>query len=448
MIDNGHQGRSSFQYLICTPFYISMTYCGGEEAGSFISVLRMKLRSCIKGYKKGTHRAVPPEETLARIEPKLPAAGVTRVADITGLDRLGIPVFSSIRPAAERGAVSVYNGKGTTAEEAKVSAMMEAVERYSAEVHGMKLLMDSYSRLSDKENALNPEDLILPNYVKDVEDIRIPWVEGYDLVRGEAIYVPANAVFHPLPSRYERVRLFRTNTNGLAAGNEIEEAIFHGLAEVIERDAWSLVEVTRNTGAVVKIKEERIRALQAKFADADVALLIRDITSDIGVPTFAAVSDDLMLRDPALLTIGMGTHTNASVAIMRAITEVAQSRLTQIHGAREDTAMADMRRIMGYEWMRKQNKHWFATTEEKDFEDLNSLDSDDFLDDIKHMVERLRRAGLERVVVVDLTREEIGMPVVRVIVPGLEMYAVDASRIGRRCKDARKKSGRLPGTES
>lgn len=413
-------------------------------------MMEMKLKSCIKGYKKGTHRAVPPGETLARIEPKMPIAGVTRVADITGLDRIGIPVFSSIRPSAEGGAVSVYNGKGTTAAEARVSAMMEAIERYSAEIHDRKLLVDSYSGLNEKENVLNPKELILPDYVKEVEKVRIPWVKGYDLIQEEETYVPASAVFHPLPSRYDRVRLFRTNTNGLATGNELEEAIFHGLAEVVERDAWSLVEITRNTGAVVDVREGEIRDLRDKFSDADVSLLIRDITSDVGVPTFAAVSDDVMLKDPALLTIGMGTHTDARVAIDRAVTEVAQSRLTQIHGAREDTTTADMRRIMGYEWMRKKNKHWFATTEEKDFDSVKSfsLDSNDFLEDILYTVERLKGVGLERVIVVDLTREEIGLPVARVIVPGLEMYAVDGERIGRRCKNARKKSGRVPGTKS
>jgi YcaO-like protein with predicted kinase domain len=219
----------------------------------------MKLRSCIKGYKKGTHRAVPPEETFTRVDPKMPAAGVTRVADITGLDRIGIPVFSSIRPSAEGSAISVYNGKGTTADEARVSAMMEAIERYSAEVGEKELFMDRYSGLSEKENVLNPKELILPDYVKDIEDVRIPWMKGYDLMKDEEIYVPANAVFHPLPSRYDRVRLFRTNTNGLAGGNELEEAIFHGLAEVIERDAWSLVEITRNTGPYVNVEDGEIR---------------------------------------------------------------------------------------------------------------------------------------------------------------------------------------------
>jgi putative methanogenesis marker protein 1 len=410
----------------------------------------MKLKSCIKSYKKGTHRAVSPEETFARVDPKLPAAGVTRVADITGLDRIGIPVFSSIRPTAEGGAISVYNGKGTTAEEAKVSAMMEALERYSAEVGDRELLVDSYAGLCEHENALNPRALILPEYVRDVEDVRIPWVNGYDLIQDEEIYVPANAVFHPLPAQYDRVRLFRTNTNGLAGGNELEEAIFHGLAEVIERDAWSLVEITRNTGPTVNVDGGDLRALIDKFLNADVSVLVRDITSDIGVPTFAAVSDDTLLKNPTLLTIGMGTHTNARVAMKRAITEVAQSRLTQIHGAREDTASGDMRRLMGYEWMRKQNEHWFARTESEDLDTVESrsLDNDDFLADIQHVLARLQAAGLERVIVVDLTRAEIGVPVVRVIVPGLEMYGVDGDRIGGRCRNARKQRGRVPGAES
>jgi ribosomal protein S12 methylthiotransferase accessory factor YcaO len=360
----------------------------------------MKLKSCVKGYKKGTHRAVPPKETCARVDPKLPVAGVTRVADITGLDRIGIPVFSSIRPTAEGGAISVYNGKGTTAAEAKVSAMMEAVERYSAEVGDQELRVDSYAGLREHghghENVLNPRELILPDYVRDVEAVRIPWVEGYDLMNDEAIYVPANAVFHPLPARYDKVRLFRTNTNGLAGGNELEEAIFHGLAEVIERDAWSLVEITRKPGPTVDVDGGDILALIDKFLNAEV------------------------------------------------------SGLTQIHGAREDTTTADLRRVMGYEWMRKQNQHWFDIADSEDFDALDSVsrDNDDFLDDIKHVLTRLRAAGLERVIVVDLTRAEIGVPVVRVIVPGLEMFGVDGERIGRRCRDARKQSGRIPGTES
>ncbi|TFH50581.1 MAG: methanogenesis marker 1 protein, partial [Methanothrix sp.] len=149
---------------------------------------------------------------------------------------------------------------------------------------------------------------------------------------------------------------------------------------------------------------------------------------------------------PTLLTTGMGTHTSAGVAVLRALTEVAQSRLTQIHGAREDTVLADFRKQIGYDRTKRLNKHWFETTDTKSFADIQSYESDDFLLDIKYMLKKLEEAGLDRVVVVDLTRDEIGIPVVRVIVPGLEIAAVDPERVGKRCKDASRnaRNRRLP----
>jgi thioglycine synthase len=357
------------------------------------------------------------------------------VADITNLDRIGIPVFSSIRPMAERGAISVYNGKGATPTEAKVSAMMEGIERYSAEAGEREIKVTRYSELSLHENALDPAELILP--AEADRDAPIPWILGRDLMSDDEIFIPANAVFHPLSHSYNL--LFRTNTNGLASGNVLEEAVFHGLSEVIERDAWSLVEASRNTGPrVTGVKDSMAADLMDKFARADVEVTLKDITSDIGIPTCAAISDDLRLRDPTLLTTGMGTHTSARVALLRALTEVAQSRLTQIHGAREDATSADFRKQIGYERTKRLNKHWFEASQEREFSEMSSYESDDFLDDIKHMVEKLSSAGLDRVLIVDLTREEMGVPVVRVIVPGLEMAGVDPSRVGRRCRHAAK----------
>jgi len=333
----------------------------------------MRLASCIKKYKDDTHRALPPEETLRLAEAKLPAAGITRVADITNLDRIGIPVFSSIRPMADRGAVSVYNGKGATPTEAKVSAMMEGLERYSAEVRDRELKIDCFSNL---DNALDPNDLILPAGAQP-DDV-IPWTYGWDIMNDEEILVPANAVFHPLPSDYKR--LFRTNTSGLASGNVIEEAIFHGLAEVIERDAWAIVEATRRTGPLISdVEDELAKSLLDKFKAAEVDVYLRDITSDIGVPTCAAAADDVQLRDPTLLTTGMGTHTSAGVAVLRALTEVAQSRLTQIHGAREDTTLADLRKQIGYDRTKRLNKHWFEGSEKRRYSEIASFESDDFL---------------------------------------------------------------------
>lgn len=402
----------------------------------------MRLRSCLKRYKDDTHRALPPEETLSRIDSKMPAAGITRVADITNLDRIGIPVFSSIRPMAENGAISVYNGKGATPTEARVSAMMEGIERYSGEVKDRELLISRFSELKKEHIALDPRELILPDGADPDSDI--PWVNGYDIMNDEEILVPANAVFHPLAHSYRL--LFRTNTSGLASGNEPEEAIFHGLAEVIERDAWTMVEATRNTGPIIQNVGDGLAGdLLEKFSQSQVDVYLKDITSDIGIPTCAAVSDDVKLKDPTLLTTGMGTHTCAGVAVLRALTEVAQSRLTQIHGAREDTTVADFRKQIGYDRTKRLNKHWFDTSKTRDFAEIESQDNVDFLDDIRHMTSRLEEAGLNRAIIVDLTREEIGVPVVRVIVPGLEISAVDSERVGARVKNAKNaKNRRVP----
>ncbi|MDD1676044.1 MAG: YcaO-related McrA-glycine thioamidation protein [Methanomicrobiales archaeon] len=394
----------------------------------------MLLQPCKKLYSRETQRAAPPEETLKRAEGKLPAAGITRIADITQLDRIGIPVFSCIRPTAEMGAVSVYNGKGATPLAARVSAMMEGIERYSGEVGVREVLLCRREDLLKEGSVLDPGDLILPPSA-DIRGI-IPWVLGHDIAANEPVYVPAHAVFHPLGSSYPQ--LFRTSTNGLASGNTLEEAIFHALTEVIERDAWSLVEVLRDAGPRITTDGGgTVGDLLERFRKADVEVHLRDITSDIGIPTIAAVSDDILLRDPSLLTIGMGTHTSADIAAIRALTEVAQSRLTQIHGAREDVPHTDIRKKIGYERVKRLNRYWFEAKDEVTLGQIQSHDKPDFLDDINTIIETLRQHGLTRVVAVDLTRPEIGIPVVRVIVPGLEMYAIDNDRRGERCRDAR-----------
>jgi len=394
----------------------------------------MQIQSCKKTYYNETQRAVPLEETLARIEPKVPAAGITRVADITSLDRIGIPVFSCIRPTAESGAITVYNGKGATIEESRISAIMEGIERYSSELHDRRTILAPFQQMHAHGQVLDPKDLILPEGADT--DRLIAWIEGYDIANDHPVFVPAFAVFHPLPHNYRG--LFRTNTNGLASGNTREEAIFHALSEVIERDAWSLVEACRNTGPCLSdIDDPALAEMLKKFSDAQVEVKVRDITSDIGIPTIAAVSDDVLLKDPSLLTIGIGTHTSARIAVMRALTEVAQSRLTQIHGAREDTTLAELRKKMGYERAKRINGYWYKDNGTVPYRDVPSSDTDDFKKDIEMVIERLRAQGLDRVIVVDLTREEIGVPVVRVIVPGLEAFAMDPERKGDRVKNAR-----------
>lgn len=394
----------------------------------------MELKSCKKLYMKDTHRAIPPEDTLNIVKEKLEICGITRIADITDLDRLGIPVFSAVRPNATQGSVSVYNGKGVSKIEAEVSAIMEGIERYSSEVNESLIMDSSQAELDGKVNYLSPYELALPAQEMYNEYIRIGWVKGYDLIRKEEIYVPANSVFHPYPLKRD-YPLFRTNTNGLASGNTLEEAIFHGLCEVIERDAWSLVEMKRTfpKDLVIEIEDPLLEDFLNRFKESEIEIVFKDITSDIKLPTILAVIDDLRLKDPTLMVMGMGTHIDPKVALYRAITEAAQSRLTQIHGAREDTQKAEMKRRIGYDRIRRLN--WYYLNEfgvKTKTSEFTVKASDDILDDINTTLNILIKNGINRAIVVDLTRSELGIPVVRVLIPQLEQYGIDNSRIGSR----------------
>jgi len=242
-------------------------------------------------------------------------------------------------------------------------------------------------------------------------------------------------VFHPYLSGFGP--LFRSNTNGLASGNTLEEAIFHGLMEVVERDALSLAEATRNTGSeiIVEPGDGLAYDLYSKFGKAGVDVKLWYLPTDTGIPTVLAAADDKELLDPALLVIGVGTHLDAKIAVLRALTEVAQSRATQIHGGREDTDREKVTRAIGYERMKRMNRHWYADSADKArIGALPDLSTDSHKGDIDKAVKMLKGIAAG-VIVTDLTRP-IGIPVVRVTVPGLEMYAIDRERIGARCKKA------------
>ncbi|RSN72800.1 MAG: YcaO-related McrA-glycine thioamidation protein [Thermoproteota archaeon] len=395
----------------------------------------LRLERSAKAYREGTHRVRNPEETLSQIESKLKIAGITRISDITGLDRIGIPVYSAVRPSAAQGAVSVYSGKGINKTLAKISAIMEGYERYSAEFKECDkeiTIKGTYASLSSKFNILDPDELILPKDTLSSKDLVLRWIKGFDLINDEEIYVPVSSVFHPYTPDGD-FHLFKTNTNGLAAGNTIEEAIFHGLMEVIERDAWSIAEVCRRGGRIISAEGSHIvKSLIDKFESSSVHVILRDITSDIGVPVVAAISDDIKLKDPALLTMGFGAHSDPEISAIRALLEVAQSRLVQIQGAREDTVRAEVMRRIGYERMKRINRHWFEADDEVELDKLPKFSSDFIDEDIRRTLGLLKSRGFQRVIVVNLTRPELGIPTVRVIVPGMEIYGIDSNRIGER----------------
>lgn len=391
-------------------------------------------------YFNGTHRVKNPDETIKDYEDKLITAGITRLTDITDLDRVGIPVFSAIRPTAQSGGVSIYAGKGISKSHAKASAIMEGFERYSAEKQDIDDSNIIIGKYDDLNKPIDLDSLILSKSIpiEEVKEFNLEWEELIEINSEEKYQIPVNLIYHPYIPNKNNIKAFvKGNTNGLASGNTIEEAILHGIYEIIERDAWSIFEISKKNKKEINkdtIENKEIRNILTKFEDENISIKLFDITADINVPTILASGDDKVLKDAALLSLGVGTNLNPEIAVLRALTEVAQSRATQIHGTREDTNRADFMRKAGYERMKKINRIYFEDSE--NIINLNEIPNKSSLktikEDIKICLNELGKVGLNKVFFKDLTREEIGVSVARVIIPNAELYALDPSRIGER----------------
>ena len=390
-------------------------------------------------YFTGTHRVIAPSKTIEINENKLKGAGITRIADITDLDRIGLPIYTAIRPTAEDGAVSIYGGKGITKDHAKASAMMEGFERYSAERQDIdETIIASLSEIEEFGEYIDPKSLNLPKEFekKDISDLSLEWSKSIDLISNREYYIPTNAIYHPYISKDDSQSLFKSNTNGLASGNILEEAILHGIFEVIERDAWSIFELTHKNYAQIdisSIENEIIIDIIEKFESEGIKIKLMDFTADIKIPTIAASADDTITKDAGLLTLGMGTHLDPEVAILRALTEVAQSRATQINGAREDTVRADFAREAGYERMKRINKFYFRDEEEQiKLSDIENKSTSSITRDIEIVKDELVSNDIQKILYSNLTRPELDVSVVRVVIPEMELYTIDPSRAGYR----------------
>ncbi len=461
----------------------------------------MHLNRSPKIFAEGVHRVVSAEQTFERVREVAQRIGITRLADITGLDRIGIPVYSSIVPRSND-VVSVYNGKGTRPIDAKVGAIMEAIERFAAwSVHPPEIF-GSYNALATSRLTLNPRDIVITVQEDYTDDTPISWVEGYDLMQRETVLVPFYAAAYFKDSRdFGHLCYTVTSTNGLASGNTLEEAICHALCEIIERDSWSLAELVsralpkylgksradlgqeisaddleRYPSIALDSIDGEPRCLLELYEQAGMRIVLRNLTSDTNIATISCtVCDDLHDKlSPAHM--GVGTHPDAKVALTRALTEAAQARAVDIQALREDISMADdevdeaffhskrVTKVEGDTFYQSESKHPIP------FDKVVTHKNKDVLDDINLMLDNLKQAGMQRAIVVDFTLPELKSSVARVIVPGLESWAAVKGRIGDRANALMRKVavekqreaailtnsrrimdalfGNLPGTES
>lgn len=377
-----------------------------------------------KAYTLGTHRTVSPVETLERLLPLLPQMGITRVANVTGLDIVGLPVVMVCRPNSR--SIAVAQGKGLELASAKVSGLMEAIETYHAERVALPLRLASYRSLSQAEAVVDVAQLPRSVQGRYADDLSLLWIAGQDLSDGSSVWLPYESVHTdytlPLP---QGSGCFAANTNGLASGNHRLEAISHGLAEVIERDAltlWKRLDEPARRATVVdldSVDDPICRQTLARLDRAGIDVLVWDATSDIGVPTFNCliVGREQFFADPEF---GSGCHPDRGIALSRALTEAVQARTTYIAGARDDfdaalyaepvraKRLADCRALLD------------AKGRGRLFRETATFESAAIGDDVAWMMGRLHDVGLRQVLAVDLTSPEIGLAVARVVVPGLE----------------------------
>jgi ribosomal protein S12 methylthiotransferase accessory factor len=384
-------------------------------------------------------RVATPGQTLARLGPLLGLIPVTRIADLTPLCPDGPPVFCAVTPLARD--LTTHLGKGLTPAAARVSALMEAVERHGAEQPPMPLRRASLTGMRAEGLSVDdPRGHDLPGDSRFAPDAELTWCRGADLATGAETWIAADLVISP---PQEGVVL-QADTNGLASGNSWQEAVAHALCEVIERDAASLAlfaDLHADAAEAPPPRRIDLATLPPRCA-APLELLqtggreviLHDLTADIAVPVVRAT-----LLDPAYpgpdgpelrAFLGYGCDPDAALSVIRALTEAAQARVAVVQGARDSfndrpAGTSRRARLAVLDGLSPGPGQPFAT--------LPSFVSADLDADIGFLTAALSAAGFGRILVADLTHPAIGLPVVRIRVPGLSSFVMDRSRVGARC---------------
>lgn len=273
------------------------------------------------------------------MRPFMAEFGITRLARQTGLDVIGIPCWAATRPNARTLAVNM--GKGADDDAAMASAIMEATEYAIAESPDVPLIRASAAELRAEGRVLFDVTPWLPPKEPLPDDLVLDWLAGTQLFSGDPVYAPRDAL---AIGGADTLRDVSQSTNGLASGNTLEEATFHALCELVERDATTLWIFKPDEAAAAtqidakSFEDPVIDGLVAQVEAAGLRITLFDQTTNIGLPVIFAL---LAPRDRSAtryfdLAAGCGCHPIASRAAIRAITEAAQTRISNIAGGRDD----------------------------------------------------------------------------------------------------------------
>jgi ribosomal protein S12 methylthiotransferase accessory factor len=385
----------------------------------------------------GGYRSVSSRQTVARYRKHVSALTgvVTKLEKMDGDLPLNTNFFAHHNFSAPAMSVDQLrsglnggsSGKGSTAEQAEASALMEAIERYSGIFQGDEIRMTRrFTDFADGEAMLANE---VQNYsatqfasrqdgTHDVPDpidpdAKIEWSPAWSLRDHRFKYFPTGLLYF----FYED---FHTDSNGCAAGNTREEAIVQGFLELVERDAYAIWWYNRLRRPEVDLGEfddAYIRDIKSQFADHGRRIWVLDITSDLGVPTYVAMMH--WIKDgKENIEFGSGAHFDRRIALLRSLTELSQFLSIGESGLRGDQSSLD-----GVTPLKLENYPFLLPANDSIAAPPLGLDVP--LDDVKAQVEACvevaRRGGYD-FLVRDQTRPDVEVPVVRVIVPGLRHF--------------------------
>ncbi|MGW0358940.1 TOMM precursor leader peptide-binding protein [Nocardia nova] len=430
--------------------------CGDPELVARIQSSRVELvprrKATVAG---GGHRSLTPEQFVSAYTPLIsPITGPVTELMPVATPGDGLYVYEAgINPAVpvaglgpvKSGLRSMAGGKGMSQTQARASAVAEAVERYCGRFQGDEARrVASYAELG--ESAVEPNRVLLYSeqqfaqrerlneaghhyeWVCEPFDpcARIEWTPMWSLSRDCPRYLPTALLFRNYPLSVDH-RFAVADANGNAAGSSLEDAVLQGFMELVERDSvalWWYNRVRRPGIDLSSFDVPYYRSWQQRYCELNRETWVLDLTSDMGIPAVAAVSrrTDKPAED---ILLGFGSHLNVEVAITRALTEMNQF-LPAVSDATSSSDTYHRSEVTQQRWWRTatvDNQPYLAPSPSKmltaaDFDDLSTAD---LSEDVRLARSIVEAQGME-VLVLNLTRPDIGMPVVKVVVPGLRPF--------------------------
>ena len=423
----------------------------------------VRLKSSPKNvHNSGGLRSAPPEETLAKYRHLIsPVSGVVawveRTTDVydhwlhvywAGSNlALRVKNLSSLR----RSLRSKSAGKGSTPEQSEASALCEAIERYSGAFHGDEIR--TCKRFSEFVDRGQESDAVHPNEVQLFSDHQldhadeinarqhpynvvpgrldpdaaIDWSPVWSLTRDRHRYLPTSMLYSMTPEQRGTSGLY-ADSNGCAAGNTLEEAILQGFFELVERDAFAIWWYNRLRFPVIDLEsfdDTYLAGAPDYYRKLHRDMWLLDVTSDFGIPAFVSISRRTDSRTEDIL-FGAGAHTDPHIAALRAVCEMNQC-LTWVprpESGHTGYGVDDPMCLSWWKNARLEDHPYLAPgpeTKPRGRSDYPVPETSDVKEDVEHCCALVKAKGLE-MLVLEQTRPDIGMPVARVIVPGLRHF--------------------------